>query len=606
MLSDFLLYVSDKCFVDLFGRFSETSCSLLVLAAIKFSCYVALFRVCRQRVRYIISEFMLMYFQIYNKKFSKGEEFYMFRKNVETKKISEVNFEVLKRIISDNAKTEYGILHNFSKINSVDDFRKNVDLSDYYGFEKYVNRMYNGEENVLTAYPVEIFVNTSGTTNKPKIIPVTRKSLSVCADACEKKKNDFIKKYREENGKGSRLFVGLFCDDLDKPHERCMLYTEIYYRYHYESGYLNFEEYVGGRELMFDKGTQDVFYAKLWSSLLDENVILIESIYMYDVLQFLTYFENNYEKVIFDIRRGIIPKEMKISDRVRKKLLSLPVDFKRLDFVERECKKGFDGIVSRVWPKINLVSGISSKSFVFENRAMERYLHNVPKDFYIYGMSESYIGASIKPNSFEYSLLFENAFYEFIPCSKDCVYCGDAITIDKLEVGKLYELVLTSFSGFYRYKTGDMIKIKSCSPERVTFEFVLRKNLLLNIAGEKMTACNIGEVVRRMDKEISDILAYSFGAMMHKNVGRYFMFLCFEDSNVNINTSDISNKLDLILSEVNCVYKKLRYLGYISSPKVILNNSQEYSKLIDKASPKRRHNKPIHILSEVKLNAMLR
>ena len=75
MLSDFLLYVSDKCFVDLFGRFSETSCSLLVFAAIKFSCYVALFRVCKQRVRYIISEFTLKYFQIYDKKLAKVRNF---------------------------------------------------------------------------------------------------------------------------------------------------------------------------------------------------------------------------------------------------------------------------------------------------------------------------------------------------------------------------------------------------------------------------------------------------------------------------------------------------------------------------------------------------
>ena len=148
----------------------------------------------------------------------------MLSKNGNLAKIGEINFGVLKKIISDNANTEYGILHNFSKIYSVDDFRKNVPLSDYYDFEGYVNRMYNGEKDVLTAYPVEIFVNTSGTTNRPKVVPVTRKSLSVCADVCEKKKNAFVRKYRKENGKGSRLFVGLFCFFLDKHHDKSMLF----------------------------------------------------------------------------------------------------------------------------------------------------------------------------------------------------------------------------------------------------------------------------------------------------------------------------------------------------------------------------------------------
>ncbi len=531
----------------------------------------------------------------------------MVRKNLnfDGKSVSEVNFETLKNILHDNANTEYGTEHNFSKIKTIEDYRENVPLSEYHDFEKYIDRMYNGEQNLLTTYPIEVFVFTSGTVNKPKLIPLTRKALDVYSNNFKKDKNDLVRLNRKENPKASRLFVTIFRTDLSKPHDKNMLFSEIIYRYLYDNGCMDMSEYVGGKELLFDEQTLDMFYMKLWSAILDENIVLIESVYMYDLFQFFSFFEKNYKKVISNIREKFIPDSVKLSDQVRKKLLELHVSVDRLDFVEQECSKGFEGIVTRIWPEIQLVSGISSNTFKYENKGLDRYLGNVHKDFLEFAMSESQVGVTVKFDSFEYEFVADSAFYEFIPCNENGEYCGKVVSMDKLEMGKLYELVLTNLSGLYRYKTGDVIKILSNSYEQVVFEFVFRKNLVLNLAGEKMSAKNIEAVMEKMDKVVPGILEYAFGATTIDNVGRYFVFLCLKNTDTDVSSDELSEILDSILSEVNCLYKELRHLSFIVKPVVYVNDEDEYSSIVNKKSGEKKHNKPVNILCATKLNKIL-
>lgn len=531
----------------------------------------------------------------------------MVRKNLDNKfkSVSEANFETLKKILYDNMNTEYGIEHNFSKIETVEDFRKNVSLSDYHDFEKYIGRMYEGKMNILTVYPLEGFVITSGTVSEPKRIPLTKKALNVYSNVFEQKKNDLIRSCRKDDPNASRLFVGIFRTDLKKQHDKNMLFSEIVYRHLYDNGYMDMSEYVGNEDLLFDEKTLDMFYMKLWSGILDENVVLIESIFMYDLFQFFSFFERNYKEVIANIREGIIPDSVKLSDNVRKKLLELPVSEDRLDFVEQECQKGFDGIALRIWPKIQLVSGVSSKMFKYENKGLERYVGDVHRDYFWYAMSESQVGVPVELDSFEYEFIVDSAFYEFIACNEKGEYCGEVVSIDKLEPNKLYELVLTNLSGFYRYKTGDVIKILDNSDERVTFEYMFRKNLVLNLAGEKMSAKNIEVVMEKMNEVVPGILEYSFGATIIDNVGRYFLFLCLKNTDIHLTKNDLSETLDSILSEVNCLYEELRHLRFIAKPVVYVNDEEQYFSTISKKSIEKKHNKPVNILSATKLNKIL-
>jgi hypothetical protein len=243
---------------------------------------------------------------------------------------------------------------------------------------------------------------------------------------------------------------------------------------------MNLDEYIEGN-LLFDPYTSDYLYEKVWCAIIEENIILIESIYMYDILQFFNMLEKNYKQIISDIRKGEINPDKKLSEKAKKFLLNLEYSEERLNFVEKECEKGFEGIASRLWKNLKLVSGISSKSFVYENKALEKFIRNIPKDAYVFGSSEGIIGTSIENNNYSYYLQPSFNFYEFIPYSdnengKD--YLNDITDINGIEKNKMYEIVLTNLSGLYRYRTGDIIKIVNNDKNGVFFEFCFRNNLL--------------------------------------------------------------------------------------------------------------------------------
>ena len=85
--------------------------------------------------------------------------------------------EVFESLISIGASTSFGADHDFVSINTYEDFVKRVPVRDYEGLKPYVDRVVNGEENVLwTGKPI-YFAKTSGTTSGAKYIPITKESM---------------------------------------------------------------------------------------------------------------------------------------------------------------------------------------------------------------------------------------------------------------------------------------------------------------------------------------------------------------------------------------------------------------------------------------------
>ncbi|MEL6320875.1 MAG: GH3 auxin-responsive promoter family protein [Cyanobacteria bacterium J06626_14] len=80
---------------------------------------------------------------------------------------------LLRHLLSRHQHTAFGKEHRFGAIQTPTDYQRAVSIRDYEGFRPYVQRMVDGEANVLVSDPVQMFTLTSGTTGKPKYIPVT-------------------------------------------------------------------------------------------------------------------------------------------------------------------------------------------------------------------------------------------------------------------------------------------------------------------------------------------------------------------------------------------------------------------------------------------------
>lgn len=84
---------------------------------------------------------------------------------------------VFKKLIREAKYTQFGKDHHFEQIQSHDDFVQKVPIRDYEGLKSYVDRVVNGEENVLWKGKPIYFAKTSGTTSGAKYIPLTKESM---------------------------------------------------------------------------------------------------------------------------------------------------------------------------------------------------------------------------------------------------------------------------------------------------------------------------------------------------------------------------------------------------------------------------------------------
>ena len=90
------------------------------------------------------------------------------------------------------------------------------------------------------------------------------------------------------------------------------------------------------------------------------------------------------------------------------------------------------------------------------------------------------MGINIKENSGQYILVPGAMFFEFIPIHENNIEeeekdISKVLFIDQLEIDKSYEIVITNFSGLYRYRMGDVIKIVGYHNASPIIEFQYRK-----------------------------------------------------------------------------------------------------------------------------------
>ncbi|MFD7895546.1 GH3 auxin-responsive promoter family protein [Streptomyces sp. NPDC059743] len=84
---------------------------------------------------------------------------------------------VLADLLDFNAGTEFGQRHGFARIRTLADYRAAVPIQDYAAHAPLIERMAEGEPNLLTADAPVVYFTSSGSTGAHKKIPVTRRFM---------------------------------------------------------------------------------------------------------------------------------------------------------------------------------------------------------------------------------------------------------------------------------------------------------------------------------------------------------------------------------------------------------------------------------------------
>ncbi len=107
--------------------------------------------------------------------------------------------KVFLDLIANGRNTAFGKAHDFAEIENHEDFTKKVPIRDYEELRSYIERIIDGESDVLWPGKPIYFAKTSGTTSGAKYIPITKISIKHQVEASR----NSILSYIHETGNAS-------------------------------------------------------------------------------------------------------------------------------------------------------------------------------------------------------------------------------------------------------------------------------------------------------------------------------------------------------------------------------------------------------------------
>lgn len=417
------------------------------------------------------------------------------------------NEKLLFEILKTNKTSEYGRKYNFEGIKSVEEFRRTVPLTTFSDYEDYVVRMIDGHEtNLITSHKIVGYAQSSGTVGKRKFVPLTQPEVDVytrntitrmLANA-----DDYSKKHY---GHGIRPARGMFTapsfDDVLPDGTPCSNIADVVAK---QFGFIYPYMLSIPFKKMFNEAEAESKYVNSRFALEDRNTLFIFAIFFREIAAYMDYLKRNWQILVDDIEHGTISDlAMATPEAVDKMKPYIKPNPERAAELRAEFEKGFDEtIIKRIWPNMSVMSGIGTSTFAPFSKRVREYTKDIPFDFSLYGASEGLMAAADAVESAKQLMLVDSCYYEFMPVDEatDESDENNILSINELEVGKNYEIIITNQSGLYRYRCGDVIKVVEYMNECPYIVFSYRKGQLLNITGEKTTEEHMAEVVKQVGK----------------------------------------------------------------------------------------------------------
>jgi hypothetical protein len=419
--------------------------------------------------------------------------------------------EVLQELVTSAQYTEFGRKYGFTNLFNVKDFKAAVPVHEYDDMKPYIERIMQGEQEILWNTPVYWFAKSSGTTSdKSKFIPISNESLE---DGHYKASKDVL----------------------------CM-----YYQFKPDSALLTGKGLVIGGSHSINPVNHEAHYGDLSAVLFQNSPFWAHWLRTPDLsIALMDEWESKIEK----IAEATIGEIVTSVSGVPTWTLVL---FKRI--LEITGKKS----ISEVWPSLELYmhGGVSFTPY------REQFQRIIGKDINyleMYNASEGFFAAQEQPGD-DGMLLFTDhgIFYEFMPVSEYGKKDPQTIGLQQVELGRNYAPVISTNGGLWRYLVGDTIQFTSLSPFRVKVSGRLKH--YINAFGEEVIVDNTDKAMAMACEATGAIVNDYTAAPVYFSAasnGAHEWLIEFEKAPENL--EQFTSSLDAALKSINSDYEAKRY-----------------------------------------------
>ena len=321
----------------------------------------------------------------------------------------------------------------------------------------------------------------------------------------------------------------------------------------------------------------DVLWVKALFALTHPDLSFIFAPYSSLVYEFLHTIENEWETLVASIRSGKPDDSIPFTAEEKEKIMQhLKADPERADFLQSEFEKGFETpIIPRIWPNVAMICCVNGSFFAEYSRRMKRYSGDIPTHALAYAASESIISVPVDYDTPEYEFYINSVFLEFLEVGKEDF--SQTILTDELEEGKDYEVIISSLSGFYRYRMMDVVHIEGHNGKMPFGHVAYRMNQVVNMVGEKTNTEQLEYLRDHLAEHIgTNIIAHSIFADYSVTPSRYIMFFEPDKDLGKGHQPQYDKFVDDLLRKVNVSYEKYRHQDSIGQISVMFVEPETY------------------------------
>ena len=415
--------------------------------------------------------------------------------------------EIFHSLISNAGNTHFGKDHHFDQIKNYNDFKRLVPVRDYEGLKPYIEKIKNGEADVLWKGKPLYCAKTSGTTSGVKYIPLTKDSIPNHINSARNALLLYIHETKNVNFVNGKMIFLQGSPELEKINgiNTGRLSGIVY---HFVPDYL-----LKNRMPSYETNCIEDWETKvdaICKETLDKNMSLISGIPPWVLMYFEKLIEisgKQYVKDIFPdfslfVYGGVNyePYRQKIETLVGKKIDSIETYPASEGFIAYQDSQTAEGLL------LNTDSGI---------------------------------------------------FFEFIPANEIGNGQPTRISLGDIELGVNYALIINNNAGLWGYNIGDTIRFVSKDPYRIIVTGRIKHFISAfgeHVIGEEVEAA----LLKAAEEEGVDIIEFSVAPNVNPAEGGLPYHEWFiETGNEVKDPNAFALKLDELMQEKNIYYKDL-------------------------------------------------
>lgn len=419
--------------------------------------------------------------------------------------------EVLQDLITHGQYTEFGRKYGFNQLFNIRKFKETVPIHEYEDLKPYIERIMQGEENVLWNTPVNWFAKSSGTTSeKSKFIPITKESLEDCHFQSAK-------------------------DVLT-----------MYYNNRSESDLLTGKGLVIGGSHQISPINDDMQYGDLSAVLLQNTPIWANWIRTPELsIALMDEWEAKIEKMALHT--------------IQEDVTSISgVPTWTLILIKRILEITGKQTLKEVWPNLELYihGGVS---FTPYRTQFQKLIGEGCHYLEMYNASEGFFAAQVSPEEEGMLLFTENGiFYEFMPVSEYGKPNPKTIGLKDVEIGQHYAIIISTNGGLWRYLVGDTVQFISKFPFKLKVTGRLKQ--YINAFGEELIADNADKAIAIACEQTQSVVKDYTAAPIYfgeNSPGAHEWLIEFEQMPDSLEA--FRSSLDSALKQLNSDYEAKRH-----------------------------------------------